>query len=78
MHLDFLTFKIVAILILDRASILYASPSRSTVADALDQACLQYITSDTHNAVKEQFSLPPKQYSISQFTEFILSHRLQQ
>ena len=76
MHLYFLTPKIVAILILDRASILYVSPSHPTVADALDQACSQYISSDTHNAVKEQFSLPPKQYSILQITEFVLSHRL--
>jgi len=76
MHLYFLTSKIVAILILDHASILYASPSHSTVADALDQACSQYISSDTHNAVKEQFSQPPTRYSISQITEFVLSHRL--
>ena len=76
MHLYFLTSKIVAILILDRASILSVSPSRPTVTDALDQACSQYISSDTHQAVKEQFSQPPKQYSILQFTEFVLSHRL--
>jgi len=77
MHLYFLTSKIVTILILDRASILYASPSHPTPAEALDLACSQYVSSDTHNTVKEQFSLPPKQYSISQFTEFVLSHRLQ-
>jgi hypothetical protein len=75
-HLDFLTSKLVTILILDRASFFYASPSRPPLEDALDQAYSQYNSSDTHNAVKEQFLLPPKQYSISQFTEFVLPHRL--
>ena len=72
----FLTFEIVTILILDLASLLYASPSRPTLDDVLDQACSRYESSDTHNAAKEQFSLPPKRYSKLQFTEFILSHRL--
>ena len=77
MHLYFLTSEIVTLLILERASLLYASPSSRLALDsALDQACSQYESSDTHDAVKEQFSLPPKQYSISQFTEFVLSHRL--
>jgi len=67
---------IVAILILDRVSILYVSPSQPTLMAALDQACLECRSSDTHNAVKEQYSLPPKEYSILQFTEFVLSHRL--
>ena len=75
-HLYFITSKLVTILILDRASFFYASPSRPTLEDALDQACSQYNSSDTHNAVKEQFLLPPKQYSTSQFTEFVLTHRL--
>ena len=74
-HLYFLTSKIVTLLILNRTSLLYASPSRPTLDNALDQACSQYISSDTHNAVKEQFLLPPKQYSILQFTKFVLSHR---
>jgi len=68
--------KIVSILILDRASVSYASPSHPTLKDALDQAYSQYESSDTHNAVKEQFSLPLTEYSISQLTEFVLSHRL--
>jgi len=76
MHLYFLTSKIVAILILDRASVSYASSSCRTRKDALDQAYSQYESSDTHNAVKEQFSLPLNEYSISQFIEFVLSHRL--
>jgi len=77
MYLYFLTSKIVTILLLDRVSLSCASPSRPALDDALDQAFSQYESSDTHNAVKEQFSLPPEQYSISQFTEFVLSHRLQ-
>jgi len=76
MHLYFLTSAIVTVLILDRASVLYASPSRPTLDDALDRACSQYESSGTHDAVKEQFLLPPKQYSISDFIEFVLSHRL--
>jgi len=68
---------IATILILDRASLFYASPSRPTREDALNQACSQYKSSDTHTAVKERFLLPPKQYSISQFTGFVLSHLLQ-
>ena len=76
MPLYFLTFEIVTVLILDHATLLYASPSCPTLGDALDQAYSQYEFSDTHNAVKEQFPLSPKQYSISQFTEFVLSHRL--
>ena len=75
-HLYLLTSKSVAILILDRASFFYASPSRPTLEHALDQAYSQYQSSDIHNAVKEQFLLPPKQYSILQFTEFVLTHRL--
>jgi len=67
---------IVTLLILDRASVSYASPSRPTVYKALDQAYSQYKYSDTHNAVKEQFPLPPEQYSISDFTKFVLSRRL--
>jgi hypothetical protein len=46
--------------ILDRASILYASLSRPTLMDALDQACSEYKSSDTHNVVKKQFLLCSK------------------
>ena len=68
--------KIVSILILDRATFLHASPSHPTRDGALAQAYSQYKSSDTHNVVKQQFSQSPEQYSISQFTEFVLSHRL--
>ena len=76
MPLHFLTSKIVTVLILDHATLLYASPSRPTLDDALDQAYSKYESSDTHHAAKEQFSLPPKRYSILQFTEFVFSHRI--
>jgi len=72
----FSNVQIVTILILDCASLFFASPSRPTRDDALGHARSQYESSDTYNAVKEQFSLPHKRYSISQFTEFLLSHRL--
>ena len=75
-HLYFLTSKSASVLILDRAALFYASRSFPNVEGALDQAYHQYKSSDTHNAVKEQFSLRPKQYSVSQFTGFVLSHRL--
>ena len=77
MPLYFLTSEIVTVLILDHAALLYASPSRTTFDDALDQAYSKYESSDTHHAAKEQFSLSPNQYSILQFTEFVLSHRIQ-
>ena len=68
--------KIVTVLILDCASLFYVSPSCLTLDDAFDHAHSQYESSGTHNAVKEQFSLLWERYSISQFTEFVLSHRL--
>ena len=77
MHLYFLTSKIVTILILDCASLFYVSLSPPTLKDALNQAYSQYKSSDTHTAVREQFLLPPEQYSILQFTDFVLRHRLQ-
>ena len=94
MHLYFLTSNTASILILDRASLSYASvyrppgnpwgedyaringENRERIKGAMDQAYYQYTSSDTHNTVKEQFSLRPTQYSSLQFTEFVLSHRL--
>ena len=64
------------ILILEYASLFYASPSHSSLLDALDKAFSQYSSSDCNNAIKRQFVLPPEQYLIPQFTEFILGHRL--
>ena len=76
-HLYFLTLQIASILILDRACLFYAPASRLSLEDALDQAYSLYKSSGIHIVVKEQFSLRPEQYSILQFTEFVLSHRLQ-
>jgi len=71
-----LTSKIVTILILERTSLFYVSQSHPTLDNALEKAISLYKSSDTHNAVKRQFSLPPEEYSILQFTEFVLGHRL--
>jgi len=67
---------IVAVLILECASLLCASPSAPTLYEALDNACSRYVSSDTHTAVKQQFLLSPSQYSIREFTEFVLTHHL--
>jgi len=62
---------IVIILILE-----YASLIKKNSTEPLDKAYSQYINSDTHNAVQECFLVSPNQYSILQFTEFILKHHL--
>jgi len=67
---------IVTILILEHASLLYASQSKSTRDEALDRACSRYSASGVHSEVTEQFFAPPTEYSTLQFTEFILKHRL--
>jgi hypothetical protein len=66
----------VALLILDHASLYFASSLNPRLEDALDNAYSQYISSKTHDAVQKQFSASPEEYSILQFTEFILEHRL--
>lgn len=66
----------MTILILEYASLFYASPSHPSLLDALDKAFSQYSSSDCNDAVKRQFVLPPEQYYIPEFTEFVLSHRL--
>jgi hypothetical protein len=72
----FSNIQIVSALILDRASLFYVSPSRPTLEGALDRAYYQLKSSGTYYVVKVQFSLRPKQYSMKQVTEFVLSHRL--
>ena len=54
----------------------YASLLKKNSTEALDKAYSQYIYSDTHNAVQECFLASFNQYSILQFTEFILKHHL--
>jgi hypothetical protein len=68
--------QIVLILILEHASLYYASSSRPALNEALDRAHSQYRASNTYNAIIEQFSAPSKTYSILQFVEFILKYRL--
>lgn len=67
----------MTVLILERASLFYASPFSPTLDEALDNAYSQYLSSDTHFAVTQQFSLSANHYSIYELTEFVLSHRLQ-
>jgi len=67
---------IVMILILEHACLSYASQSNPTRDEALDRAYVRYCASGVHDNVTKQFFEPPKEYSILQFTEFILKHRL--
>jgi hypothetical protein len=67
---------LVILLILEHACLSYASQSKPTRDEALNQAYSQYRASGVHNAIIKHFSAPPKQYSISQFMEFILEHHL--
>ena len=69
-------FQIATVLILEYTSILFASPSRPSRAEALDKACFRFIYSNTYSAVNQLFLPSPKLYSTQQFTEFILMHRL--
>jgi len=73
---QFLTSNIVVTLILEHACLSHASERDSARDKALDGAYSRYISSDFHNEVSERFPAPPTQYSVSQFTEFILEHRL--
>ena len=51
--------QIVSILILEHASLSYASSLRPDLDEALDRAYSQYRASNTHDAVIEKFSAPP-------------------
>ena len=71
-YLCLLTFKIATVLILEYATILFASPSHPTREEAFNKACSQFISSSTHDTVNnQQFPL-----STEELTEFILTHRL--
>ena len=69
-------FKIGTIIILEYACRFYASSPDSPRVKALDKAYSQYKQSGTHKVVGSQFPGSPNEYSIPQFTEFILQHRL--
>jgi hypothetical protein len=66
----------VIILILEHACLSFASQSKPTKDEALDVAYSQYCASGVHDELMKQFSAAPKEYSILQFTEFILKNRL--
>ena len=55
--------QIVTVLILEYATILFASPSHPSRKKALDKACSQFIISNTHTTVNRLFLLSPKPYS---------------
>jgi hypothetical protein len=63
-------------LILEHACLSFASESRPTRDEALDNAYSRYRDYDIHSAVIKRFYGSPKKYSISEFTAFILDHRL--
>jgi hypothetical protein len=65
----------VTILILDHASLSHASSSTLTAGRALEKACIQYRASHIHDEIINQFTAPLGEYTISQFSEFILRHR---
>ena len=69
-----LTCNIVTILILEHATIQYASGGATK--DALNQAHSRYMVSDAHAAIHEWLTAPPVKYGVEQFTEFICKHRL--
>lgn len=64
------------VLILECASISHAFSSFPTFSESLDNAYSHYMASNTHIVVKQHFSLSPNHYSIPEFTEFVLKHRL--
>jgi hypothetical protein len=68
--------KIVTILILDNTCLSYTSQSQPTRDKAFDQAYSRYCASNIHVDLTKQFCASPKEYSILQFVEFILKHRL--
>lgn len=72
--LQILTRKTAVTLILEHATLLHASGDDPTLA--LQNAHSRYISSNSHNEVKKQFTDAPKHYSNHQFMAFILRHRL--
>jgi hypothetical protein len=66
----------VTILILENACYFHALSPELSFQEALDRAYSQYMTSDTHNTLINQFPTS-QQYSISQLAEFILQHQLE-
>jgi len=74
---DNMPHKLIAIiLILEHACLSYASQSRPTRIEALDQAYSRYCASDVHNVARMRFLESPKKYSIPELTAFVLECRL--
>jgi uncharacterized membrane protein YukC len=71
----YLTFKVVTILILENACFSCALSSKPSYEEALDRAYSQFITSNTYDALIEQFSTN-QIYSIPQLVEFISNYHL--
>jgi len=74
--LQYLISKLAMVLILEHACLSFASQSKPTKDEALDEAYSRYCASSVHNELTKQFSAPPEEYSIPQFTEFIHKYRL--
>jgi len=66
---------IALILILEYVCRCYALRPQEEKIEAVEKAYVRYRSSETHNAVTKQFPAST-QYSILEFTEFILEHRL--
>jgi hypothetical protein len=66
----------VIILILENACLSYTLWTKPTINEALDQAYSRYCASNIHLDLIKEFCASPKEYSIPQFMEFILKHRL--
>jgi hypothetical protein len=66
----------VTLLILDHAGLSYASSSKPTLKKVLKKACAQFMASHVLDEIVNQFTAPPQEYSMSQFREFIVQHRL--
>jgi hypothetical protein len=64
------------IVIIEHACLLFTSQHGLTRDEAVDIAYDRYKSSGFHTEVTTQFPASPVQYTILQFTEFILKHRL--
>jgi hypothetical protein len=71
--------KVVNILILESACVSFTklnNPTTDKAMNELDQAYSRYCASNIHIDLTKQFSASSKEYSILQFMDFILKHRL--
>jgi hypothetical protein len=66
----------VTLLILDHAGLSYASSPKPTLDTVLKKACAQFMAYHVLDEIVNQFTAPPRGYSISQLKDFIVRHRL--